>query len=157
MGKRGPRRTPTDTLKLRGSPLADRRNDPEVKTGAPPCPQWLSKEAKVVWKQIIPHLRTMGVLAKSDGNALARYCSLWFRWRRAEKFIEENGEVFITTTKAGEKYPIQWPQVGIVNTLAVELRRLEQEFGLTPSARASIQVDVPTDKVTSVIRRDRTA
>jgi len=157
MGKRGPQKTPTDILKLRGSRLADHRHDPEVEAGAPPCPAWLSKETRAVWKQVIPHLRTMGVLAKSDGNALARYCGLWVRWKRAEKFLEDNGEVFITTTKAGEQYPIQWPQVSIVNTLAVELRRLEQEFGLTPAARAGINVEVSSDKVAGVVRRDRTA
>ena len=37
----------------------------------------------------------------------------------------------------------QWPQVAIANKLAIQLTRLEQEFGMTPSARTRIQVHVP--------------
>ena len=34
----------------------------------------------------------------------------------------------------------QWPQVAIANKLAQQLTRLEQEFGMTPSARSRIQL-----------------
>lgn len=37
----------------------------------------------------------------------------------------------------------QWPQVAIANKLAQQLTRLEQEFGMTPSARSRIQVSNP--------------
>ncbi len=38
------------------------------------------------------------------------------------------------------KYVAPWPQVSIANKLAQQLTRLEQEFGLTPSARARLQL-----------------
>ena len=41
------------------------------------------------------------------------------------------------------KYMQQWPQVAIANKLAQQLTRLEQEFGMTPSARSRIQVSNP--------------
>ncbi len=83
----------------------------------------------------------MGVLTRVDGNALARYCRLWSRWRKAESFIEEKGEMYpLRDDKGGVKCFMQWPQVAIANKLAQQLTRLEQEFGMTPSARARLQV-----------------
>jgi P27 family predicted phage terminase small subunit len=83
----------------------------------------------------------MGVLTKADGNTLSRYCRLWSRWRKAEAFIDQHGEVYPLKDDAGNvKCVQQWPQVAIANKLAQQLTRLEQEFGLTPSARARLQL-----------------
>ena len=38
------------------------------------------------------------------------------------------------------RYFQQWPQVAIASKLAQQLTRLEQEFGMTPSARTRIAV-----------------
>ena len=43
---------------------------------------------RAAWKQVVPQLVAMGVLTTIDGNALARYCRLWSRWRKMETFIE---------------------------------------------------------------------
>lgn len=147
MGKRGPQPTPTATLKVRGSWRADaRKNEPEPELGKPPCPAWLCKEAKLAWRRIVPQLDDMGVLAKIDGNTLTRYCSLWVRWRRAAEFIQEKGEVYSLKDDEGQvKCVQQWPQVAIVNKLGAELLKIEQNFGMTPSSRASVQVAKPNE------------
>ncbi len=149
MGRRGPAPTPTEKLRMRGSPLATKaRLAKEVKgpTGRPACPAWLDADAKKAWKQLVPQLESMRVLTKIDCNALARYCRLWSRWRRAEEFIEKNGEMYPLKDESGRiKYMQQWPQVSISTKLAQQLTRLEQEFGMTPSARSRLQVDkLPT-------------
>ena len=106
----------------------------------------MSKEAKAAWKQLAPNLRALGVLTKIDGNALARYCSLWTRWIRATQFVEQYGESYPLKNEDGKvKCFQQFPQVAVVNKLSVLLLRLEQEFGLTPSARSRINVDVPSE------------
>ena len=51
--------------------------------------------------------------------------------------LAKNGQT--TVNRFGE--PIARPGVRIANALAVQLRGLEQELGLTPSARARLQVD----------------
>jgi len=144
MGRRGPPPTPTAVLKLRGSTLVTKeRESREVKapSGRPACPRWLDKDAKSAWKYIAPILEGMGVLTRADVNALSRYCRLWSRWRKAELFIDEHGEVYPLKDDAGNvKCVQQWPQVSIANKLAHQLTRLEQEFGLTPSARARLQL-----------------
>lgn len=143
MGKRGPKPTPTAVLKLRGSTLVSKRREAtEVAgpAGTPDCPDWLDDDAKSAWDQVVPLLEGMGVLTRIDGNALARYCRTWSRWRKAEAFIQEKGEMYPLRDDDGKvKYFQQWPQVAIANKLAIQLTRLEQEFGMTPSARARLQ------------------
>ncbi len=150
MGKRGPKPTPTAVLKLRGSTLVTgRREAAEVQgpAGTPDAPEWLDQEARAAWDRVVPLLEGMGVLTRIDGHALARYCRLWSRWRRAEAFIEEKGEMYPLRDDAGKvKYFQQWPQVAVANKLAQQLTRLEGEFGMTPSARSRIQLVPAADE-----------
>jgi P27 family predicted phage terminase small subunit len=147
MGRRGPAPTPTAILKLRGSPLATKRRnlrEPKGPPGRPRCPDWLDEDAKAAWRHLIPQLDSMGVLTRIDGNALARYCRLWSRWRKAEAFLDKNGEMYPLKDEAGKVKCFQpFPQVSIANKLAQQLTRLEQEFGMTPSARTRIQLNKP--------------
>ena len=104
---------------------------------------WLDADAKKVWRQVVPPLRAMGVLTRIDGKAVARYCTSWVRWRRAIEFIREHGEVYPLKDDAGKiRYLQQFPQVAIASRLALELTRLEQEFGMTPASRTRISVPV---------------
>ncbi len=90
----------------------------------------------------------MDVLTRIDGNALARYCRLSTRWRKAEDFIAQHGEVYPLKDENGRvKCLQQFPQVASANKLAQQLTRLEQEFGMTPSARTRIQVVAPAPPV----------
>ncbi len=143
MGRRGPAPTPTPVLKLRGSTLVtNRREQREAKgpSGKPSCPAWLDEDAKAAWKQLVPLLQSMNVLTRIDGNALARYCRLWSRWRKAEAFLDQHGEMYPLKHENGQvKYMQPWPQVAIASKLAQQLTRLEQEFGMTPASRTRIQ------------------
>jgi len=133
--------------------------------GTPKCPSWLDKDAKAAWRQLVPLLEEMRVLTRIDSNALARYCRLWSRWRKAEKFIEEKGEVYTLKDEKGNVRCVQqFPQVSIANKLAQQLTKLEQEFGMTPSARTRIQITVATPMSNKsrffgggIATRDRTA
>jgi P27 family predicted phage terminase small subunit len=141
MGRRGPVPTPTAILKQRGSWRAKAREGKEVKgpVGTPICPSWLNQEAKNTWKRIVPKLRAMNVLTMIDGEALARYCQVSSRWKRAELFIQKHGDTYPLKDEKGQIRCLQqFPQVAIANKLAIQLARLEQEFGLTPSARSRI-------------------
>lgn len=146
MGRRGPSPTPTNLLKLRGSPLATKRRDssePKPERTCPRCPNWLDAEAKAAWRQLVPQLDAMRVLTRIDGNALTRYCQLWARWKKAELFVQKHGDTYPLKDESGRiKCLMQFPQVAIANKLAAQLTRLEQEFGMTPSARTRIQVPV---------------
>ena len=153
MGARGPTKTPTAVLKLT-SPFrakAREQTEPKPEPGRPTCPAWLSKDAKSCWRQTVPHLEKMRVLTKADRNALARYCEFWATWREAQEFLHEHGMTYAVdvdghvmpaniphVSPAGFK---EYPQANLVVKLAGVLERLEKQFGLTPSARASLQVE----------------
>jgi len=85
----------------------------------------------------------MRVLTRIDANALTRYCQLWARWKKAELFVQKHGDVYPLKDESGRtKCLMPFPQVAIANKLAAQLTGLEQEFGMTPSARTRISVPV---------------
>jgi P27 family predicted phage terminase small subunit len=132
------RRIPTAKKKLAGTHRPDRapRNEPQPDTTQPICPEWIRPNARQAWRQLQPQLEAMGVLTKIDGNALARYCQLWARWREAEAHILEHGSV----VKSPAGYAMQNPYVSIANKLISALSRLESDLGMTPAARTKIEV-----------------
>ncbi|MBX3322435.1 MAG: phage terminase small subunit P27 family [Phycisphaeraceae bacterium] len=144
MGTRGPRPTPTPILELRGSKRARlNRDEPQPEAGIPEPPTWLEDEALQVWHQLLPQLDEMGVLTRIDGLALARYCTLWTHWVRATMFVNRHGTTYPLKDGNGRvKCFAQFPEVAIMHKLSLTLTRLEQEFGLTPSARARINVPI---------------
>ena len=161
MGRRGPKPTPTAILRLTGS-RPDRTERKRVREPQPESaerprpPTWLSKERptdmngaeldlptpRQVWDRLAPQLHEIGVLTKVDVNALGRYCTLLVRWLEAEEIISERGKVYAVRHDDGRlKMMKRNPYVSIANETAAMLARLEAEFGMTPSSRASIKVD----------------
>ena len=161
MGFRGPPKTPTAILRLHGSARAKTRgNEPTPEVGPPDCPDWLSDDAKAVWEQIVP-LMADGVLTRDSGNALARYCDAFVRWKAAAVFLREHGDTYELLDKDGKlRCVVQRPEVAIYANLASMLAKLEREFGLTPSSRANIQalpegqVDDPMEEFLNRGRRN---
>lgn len=140
MGRRGPAPKTIKQLKLSGSPRARKaKREPKVPKGMPACPEYLSANAKKVWRALVPMLAKLGVVSKLDGNALTRYCDLFVQWRVAQEYLDKNGLTYELKDEDGDiYYTQQYPQVSIVRSCATALLRLEQEFGMTPSARASL-------------------
>ena len=140
MGERGPAPTPTRILKMRDSWRAKAREDePEPDPGRPRCPSWLSKEARRAWRELLPQIDRMGLLSKTDRNALTRYCQSWANWRRAEEWLMEHGDVYPEKDASGKVVGMkEFPQVGTAIRLSEHLLRFEKQFGLTPSARAGL-------------------
>ena len=144
MGKRGPAKTPTSILKLRDSWRAKgRTGEPEFEDGIPECPDWLRPEAKEAWERVIPRLAAVpGLLKAIDGNALARYCQTWAKWRECEDFLAKHGDVFPTKNKRGDVTGfVQYPQVNTAIKLDAALFAMEKQFGMTASARAGLNVN----------------
>ena len=142
MGRRGPPPQPTSLRHLRGNP-GKRRIDgrePQPKLEAPTCPQWLSAKAKRVWRDLVPVLKGMRILTRVDRDALTVYCQTYARWRGAEEFIDQHGEIYPVRDAQGNVTRMKlYPQVGVASTLLQVVRSYQQEFGMTPSARTRVQ------------------
>lgn len=140
----GRKSQPLATLKIKGSEHAKyhRKNEPLPTPGQPTRPDNLSDLELDVYDQIVTKLDHMGVLAITDGKTIERYAHTYVRYWTAAEFVRKNGETFPIRDSSGTlKGVALLPQAKLLNTLAPLLLKMEQEFGLTPSSRASIQLD----------------
>lgn len=134
MGKRGPPKSPTKVLQMRGSWRGDDRGEePQPARLAAPAPDWLRPLAKEVWKILYDQLTNLGVIGDVDENTLARYCQTYAKWREAEDYIVEHGST--TYGAGGEK---AHPMATLAVKYSEQLTRLEAQFGMTPSSRANL-------------------
>ena len=140
MGRRGPPPTPGPLLLLRNSrALEKRKNEPTGTPGIPECPDYVEEGMRCMWDFLCAELSSMGILATIDQMALGRYVVLHARWQKMERFVKQYGETFPMKDAEGAVVNFQvFPQVYLANNLAAQLSRLEQQFALTPAARAGI-------------------
>ncbi len=142
MGRRGPPRTPTAILKMRGTFRSDRRpgDEPAPPSGTPPCPKHVIGEAKREYRRLCRELADMGTLSRADRGVIAAAAVLWARWTDAETQLQKVGPVVKNT--AGN--PVPNPYVQIARQCLELLHRYWSVLGLSPSARASIRVPAPS-------------
>lgn len=141
MGGKGPPKTPTAKLRLVGSHLAKSREGQEpVPPDRKPVAQIeMTDDEKKMYSQVCKMLRAMNIQAASDGNGIARYVRGLVRYNEVSEFLADRGDTYSGVDGTVKRYP----QSTIRNELDASLLRLEREFGLTPSARASIHVQKP--------------
>jgi P27 family predicted phage terminase small subunit len=142
----GRRPKPTAIKEMEGNPGKRPLNKSEPKPGrltrVPACPDFLKGLARTQWKKMAPQLMKLGVLTNIDLDALARYCSIYKRWREAEIKVAELGTVIRTSN--GNL--VQNPYLAVVNRMNEQLNSLAAEFGLTPSSRSKVHAEPPDEK-----------
>jgi len=144
MGKRGPRPTPTKLKILRGNPgrRPINQDEPEPPADGIVMPAHLGDVAAAKWREVLPLLQAVKVMTRSDVEALARYCDTYEWWLACRVKLKKEGDTYPILNDKGEvKYIAQRPEVSIANKLATQLRQLEQDFGLNPSARTGLKVE----------------
>ena len=143
MGKRGPQKTPTKIKIARGTNRTDYSNEPQPpRTQAVKIPKHLGKVAAAKWRQLLPLLDGIRLMTDADIEALARYCDTYEWWLATRAKLKAEGDTYPILNDGGEvKYIAQRPEVSIAHKLSTQLRQLEQDFGLNPSARASLKVE----------------
>lgn len=144
MGKRGPKKTPTKLKVLRGNPGCRRlnKNEPLPSTDGVVMPDHLGDVAVTKWNDILPLLQAIKVMTRADVEALARYCDTYEWWLATRATLKREGDTYPILNDKGEvKYIAQRPEVSIAHKLATQLRQLEQDFGLNPSARTGLTVE----------------
>ena len=152
MGTRGPARTPTVKLAELGSHRAKTRaaTEPKPATTKPKTTLRLTPEERRVFNSVCKLLSGMGLQAVTDGNAIARYAMNLLRYQDACDWCVKHGESFpVYETINGERkirHMKRFPQSLVRNELESTLLRLEREFGLTPSARAGLDVETTTTR-----------
>lgn len=103
----------------------------------PPCPAFLSKDAKIEWKRIAKDLVVLGMVSALDRAELAVYCQAWADWKQARERIDGLGEIgMIDETPNGFKQVGVWMQ--IANRAEERMSKAGSAFGFSPSARSKL-------------------
>jgi P27 family predicted phage terminase small subunit len=141
MGKRGPKPQPTVLKMARGNPGCRKLNDAEPKPKAEKIepPKYLTGESLKCWNAITPGLIATGVMTEADVPTLARYCTMFEQWLRYLAEVRAGNDILVILNDDGSvKYQQSSPAATMQQKLATSMLRIEQEFGLTPSARTGI-------------------
>jgi len=138
---RGRKPTPTKLKLLHGNPGRRPLNarEPKPKAGLPPCPSSLKGTARAAWRQIAKMLRDAGIGTALDRHAMILLVDAWVTWDTATTTLRQSGLL----VKSPSGFPMQSPLLAIANRAHEQIVRLLAEFGMTPSARTRVHVEVP--------------
>jgi P27 family predicted phage terminase small subunit len=123
--------------------------EPTPDKGCPEMPRGLSRCARREWHNITGQLETLGVLAVTDGKALAMYCDAYADWEQANKQCHKEGMwysepvVGATGMVVGFKHK-QSPWFNVKVTAMKVMKSFLIEFGLTPSSRSKLRIEKKT-------------
>ena len=114
----------------------------------PRCPAHLNAVARKEWRRLASALHSVGVLTVADRAALAVYCQTYSRWVEAEEKLSNTP--MLLKTPSG--YVQQSPWLTVANKQMELMARYMGELGLTPVARARLDIgqSSPTDQVTTI-------
>lgn len=157
MGKRGPAPDPVGLRLLKGETRPSRTNPqaPEPPAGdrAPDPPKWLGRHARATWRRLAPTLWPVRLLTDWDLDAFAAYCAAVGFVREAIELASSEGIVLeqLTAVRKGRDgeddelltQRVTAPAFRAYRDAVATMRGLAGEFGLTPSARATIKLDGP--------------
>jgi P27 family predicted phage terminase small subunit len=110
---------------------------------APEPPDHLDERAKAKFTQVAEMLARHGIMTELDANAIARFAVVWCRWIDAEAEIKKRGPVVKTTADN----VIQNPFLAVANKCLLQMAQIESEFGLTPSSRSRIRMEMATNTI----------
>ena len=139
----GPPKKPTAILKLHNSRLVPTRKnepEPEIYKDLPRMPAELNADGKRFYKKMGKRLMTMQLLSPLDLEYFVLMCEEYEDYRMARKFCKEQNQQLIKTSFGNI---IQNPAIGLRNKTRSELKKTFQQFGLSPSSRASISIEKP--------------
>ncbi len=135
---RGRPRKPTQAKVLEGTYRRDRDGDPAaiVADGQPRPPKPLKGDALKLWQDLVPGFVAGGLVGERDSAALAGMCEWYARYRRLGDQLDQidldDKDIHALTLRVA----IAWDK--FCQTAA--------RFGLTPSDRAKLRVDVAAAK-----------
>ena len=132
---------PTYLKLLEGEPNKRRinKNEPKVEKKRPPCPRFLSRDAKKMWKYLAPQLECVGVLTRVDLAVFASFCQAYGRWKDAEEKLTANGHPLYKTPKG---HITTSPYLWVANKAMDQMNKFGSELGLTPASRTRIRAEV---------------
>jgi len=107
---------------------------------APDKPQSLSKDAALIWDEVVSELEKLKVLARVDKYQIAIYCNNVARAQAMQQLLDKDGYTYTTRGRNGEMERAR-PQVAILESCEKQIRAFAQEWGMSAAARGRLKVD----------------
>lgn len=126
-GGAGPKHLPTVTHGTISGTLTE--ND---------CPQ-LGEHGRKFWLGARASLESLGILERMDATVLEMAAATWDRIHRARAILRDEGEY----TRCDNGKTQRNPAMMTLEHAESRMKSLLSELGLTPSARAKFQVEIP--------------
>lgn len=144
MAGKGPAPTPKSILKARGSWRGkEEPGDVKCTVEIPPVPEDLTEPERGVWAELTSMLFNLGVIGGIDRFVLKRYCQEFVEWQDAVAYLREQKlHTYTVMDKLGNVRHVAYPQVTIARQLSKSLLAMEQQFGMTASARSRVKSQV---------------
>lgn len=111
-------------------------------------PHYLGRQAKVVWRKVVPFLESTNRVQRIDSSLIEQYCSEYELYRQAYADIQENGiqsKIYVSLQNAsgaivGKDFSgyRKNPAVATMNDALKQLRAIGSELGLSPQARQEL-------------------
>lgn len=128
--------------------LRNEEPQPEV-VDLPPPPEGIGEIAAAKWREITEMLQPLGMITEVDLGVLRLLCELWQDLEKYNADIKMHGETMIT--KSGVE--CARPVVRLRKDAMVEIRRLSESFGMTPSSRPRLKVGKGAAKMTGKLAK----
>ena len=138
---KGRKPMPLKIHRLNGNPSKlklDNIQCPESEARIPRCPEQLDDMAKKEWKRITRELHKIQLIGRIDMAAIAAYCCAYSRWIKCEE-ITKKGGMLVKDDKG--RWHIS-PVLRIAEKALDQMKAFLVEFGMTPSSRARIKVEL---------------
>lgn len=139
MGRRGPPKTPTNTLKQRGTFRRDRHGDEvdiELAPSLPDPPEHFDDEQRELWNSIGTRLKDRGLMTELDAQAFELLIGAYVGMRQAQDALS-NDSLIVYVGESGT--PIANPLVNIISKHVATVKWCLTQFGCTPSARNGVK------------------
>lgn len=141
---RGRKKIPTKIKELQGTLKSDRVLENEMQvalvSSIPDAPSWLSPIGKEEWAKVCGELFGKQMLHHIDLSLIAAYSNAMALHIETEIMLRENGRISVYKNDDGTiKHSQSTPFQKISNDALDKALKIATQFGLTPSARSSIQ------------------
>jgi P27 family predicted phage terminase small subunit len=117
------------------------RNEPTPPPVRPDPPEYLDLDALGVWRRLAPSLEARGILTVWDVDTFAAFCTAVVHHRRAVAMVNKSSVVLGRTPSTYIKHPA----MQVVRDQAALIVTLAGRFGLTPSDRSAIRLELEDD------------
>lgn len=137
MAKPGPSRAPNSLRLLHGDKNPNRfnPNEPVPREGKLVPPDDLSPEVRAIWVSRVVELEAMNLAFPSDIDSWRAYCEAVVVHQKACLVLAQS-PILVKGLHGGL---VKNPALAVQEHAAVSLLRFAQQFGLTPSARATVE------------------